>query len=248
MPASSSALLEEVAQFVGENIPAFHAAKLQSLRKLKLKEILLRKNPYLFRAKNIQTSEQLVRSLLEASLSSSEETIFGDFLERVAIFTCGKFLGGIKSSAPGIDLEFDREGIRHIVSIKSGPNWGNSSQKKKMIDNFKSAAKTLRTSSSGIHIRAVNGICYGKSRITDMTDYDLVVGQAFWYMISGVPDLYTQLVEPIGAEAKARNDAFEAEFSAVVNLFTKQFSEQFCRSDGKIDWEKLVTFNSGPRP
>lgn len=47
--------------------------------------LLKRKNPYLFRAKNIQTSGEFVKYALDAFLSSSEETMFGNFLERLAI-------------------------------------------------------------------------------------------------------------------------------------------------------------------
>ena len=72
---------------------------------------------------------------MEAHLSSQEETIFGGFLEELAIFICAQVYGGQKSSAEGIDLEFIKDGIRYIVSIKSGPNWGNSNQVARLKDN-----------------------------------------------------------------------------------------------------------------
>ena len=109
--------------------------RLKNLQKLKLNQILKRKNPYLFKAKNILTAQDLVKGLLDAHLSSQEETIFGDFLEGLAIFINGKVYEGKKSSAEGVDLEFNKDGKRYIVSIKSGPNWGNSSQINKMKDN-----------------------------------------------------------------------------------------------------------------
>ena len=37
------------------------------------------------------------------------------------------------------------QAIRYIVSIKSGPKWGNSSQIKKMVQNFKQAKRVLAT-------------------------------------------------------------------------------------------------------
>ncbi len=30
----------------------------------------------------------------------------------------------------------------------------------------------------------------------------------------------------------------------MINLFTKEFADTFCKNDGSIDWEKLVRFNS----
>ena len=119
--------LSEVKKYVEKNIGIFHLKRLQSLESLKLSNVLKRKNPYLFKAKNILTAEELVRTFLDAHLSSQEETIFGDFLEELAIYINAKVYNGVKSAAEGIDLEFTKDSIRYIVSVKSGPNWGNSS-------------------------------------------------------------------------------------------------------------------------
>jgi hypothetical protein len=72
--------LSSVKNYVNEHIVDFHQRKLKSLEELKL-EKLLTKNPYLFRAKNLVTPQELVDDLLTAFLSSSEEKLFGDFLE-----------------------------------------------------------------------------------------------------------------------------------------------------------------------
>ena len=122
----------EVVRYVKENIASFHSKRLESIGKIKLEKILKRKNPYLFKAKNIIAAPDLVKTLLDAHLSSQEETIFGDFLEGLAIFINKTVYNGNKSAAEGIDLEFDADGVKYIISIKSGPNWGNSSQIKKM--------------------------------------------------------------------------------------------------------------------
>ena len=68
--------------------------------------------------------------VIGAYLSSSEETIFGGVLEKIAILICKHAKGGRKSSAEGIDLEYESNGERTIMQIKSGTNWGNSSQHK----------------------------------------------------------------------------------------------------------------------
>jgi len=69
--------LEEVNVFANENIVSFHQKRIKSLESLKLNK-LLKKNPYLFRAKNITTAGDLMNGLLDAFLSSSEEKLFGD--------------------------------------------------------------------------------------------------------------------------------------------------------------------------
>ena len=135
--------LKDVRQYVEENIGVFHEKRIQSLDSLKLSQVLRRKNPYLFKAKHVLTSEQIIKSLIDAHISSSEEGIFGDWLEGLAIFINEKVYGGRKSGITGIDLEFDSNGTRNIVTIKSGPNWGDSSQIAKMRSDF-TTAKTLR--------------------------------------------------------------------------------------------------------
>jgi len=233
----------DVTTYIAENIGYFHLSRLQSLKKLQLNKVLQRKNPYLFKAKNILTAQDLVKTLLDAHLSSQEETIFGDFLEGLAIFINSRVYNGFKSSSEGIDLEFDKETIRYLVSIKSGPNWGNSSQISRMRDNFKRAVKVLRTGNSKLHIVAVNGCCYGRDNKPDKGDYFKYCGQKFWDFISAKEDLYVEIIKPLGYSAKERDQEFLEEYSQIVNKFTFEFSQNFC-FDGKIDWDALVKFNS----
>ena len=71
--------LRAVEEYVNEDIVDFHNRRLKSLEDLKLSR-LLKKNPYLFRAKNVMTAGELIDGFLDAFLSSSEEKLFGDFL------------------------------------------------------------------------------------------------------------------------------------------------------------------------
>ncbi len=240
--------LSDVQQYVEENIGVFHQKRIQSLDSLQLAHVLKRKNPYLFKAKYVQTADQIVRGIVDAHISSHEETIFGDWLEGLAIFISGRVFGGFKSGISGIDLEFDSEGYRNIVNIKSGPNWGNSSQIAKMITDFKTAQKTLRTSNSKLHVKAVNGCCYGRDNNPDKGDYFKYCGQKFWEFISGNENLYTDIIEPLGNQAKDHNEAFLNSYAQVINRFTRQFTMEFCKEDGQIDWNKIVVLNSAISP
>lgn len=236
--------LKDVVKYVEENIGTFHQKRIAGLQDLKLKRVLSKKNPYLFKAKYVLTAQDIIKSLTDAFISSQEETIFGDWLEGLAIFINGKVYSGRKSGIPGIDLEFDKDNIRYIVTIKSGPNWGNSSQIAKMVADFKTAKKTLRTSNSQLNITAVNGCCYGRDNNPDKGDYFKYCGQRFWEFVSGDPDLYTKIIEPLGHQAKERNDDFMQSYASMINKFTKEFADTFCKDDGTIDWDKLVRFNS----
>lgn len=237
--------LTDVIDYVEKNISIFHNKRIDSLDSLKLTRVLKRKNPYLFKAKYLLTADEIVKKIVEAHISSHEETIFGDWLEGLAIFINQKVYGGWKSGIPSIDLEFDKDGARHIVNIKSGPNWGNSSQIKKMKSDFISARRTLRTSNSNLHVVAVNGCCYGKQRKSDRGDYFKYCGQDFWEFISGNKELYVDIIEPLGHKAKERNEAFMESYSKMLNKFTREFTNDFCNDDGEINWPKLVRFNSG---
>jgi hypothetical protein len=236
--------LDDILAYVNENIVDFHQRRIKSLEELSLAK-LLKKNPYLFKAKNITTASQLIEGLLEAFLSSSEEKLFGDFLEGLAVFIAGKTCGGHKSTATGVDLEFINNGIHYVVSIKSGPNWGNSSQQDKLEQDLQKAVATLKQGRFGANVQAVLGICYGKTRTSYLRGYLKVVGQNFWYLISENKDLYTDIIEPIGYRAKQHNDAFFDEKGRVVNKFTRKFIDEFCDDAGNIDWARLVEWNSG---
>lgn len=115
-------LIDKIRHYVVSHISEFHEARVNNLNKLKLKKVLAHKNPYLFRAKDTETAESIVRTIVDAFLSSGEETIFGDWLEGLAIFVNQQVYGGSKSSAKGVDLEFDKDGCHYLVAIKSGPN------------------------------------------------------------------------------------------------------------------------------
>ena len=239
---------EQITAYVEANIGTFHDKRLEALNKLRLQSLLRRKNPYLFRSKNLAVAADLIRSLLDAHLSSQEETLFGDFLEGLAIHVAERVHSGRKSAAVGIDLEFSVGSARYIVSIKSGPNWGNSSQIAKLKDNFTNATRLIRQGNRTANVIAVNGCCYGRDANPEKAGYFKYCGQEFWELISGDSDFFTRIIEPLGHNAKQRNRAFAEQYGAVVNRLSREFTTQFCAADGSIDWARLVAFSSARVP
>lgn len=233
----------ELVGYVEKNIGRFHDARLASLTSLKLRDVLKKKNPYLFKAKNILTAPDLVKAVLDAHLSSQEETMFGDFLEELAVYICARAFNGRKSAAVGIDLELDRNGVRYVVSIKSGPHWGNSRQVNKMIEDFKTAKIILRANNPDLNVTAINGCCYGRDSKPDKGHYIKLCGQRFWEFISGDENLYVEIIEPLGHKAKEKNEEFLTSYAQIINRFTLEFMNEFC-VDGRIQWDMLVKFNS----
>jgi hypothetical protein len=236
--------VKSVMAYVNENIIDFHRRRQKSLEDLSLDK-LLKKNPYLFKAKDINTAGELVSGLLEAFLSSSEEKLFGDFLEGLALYIAGITCNGHKSTAPGVDLEFSNKDVYYIISVKSGPSWGNSSQQKKLEQDLKTAVARVKQSNRGTNVQPVVGICYGKAKTSYLRGYLKVVGQNFWYLISENKQLYTDIIEPLGYRAREHNQDFHLEKDNLINRFTLLFMKRFCEDNGAINWIKLVEFNSG---
>ncbi len=235
---------QQIADYVQTNIGSFHEKRLEALNNLRLNKLLRRKNPYLFRSKNINTASELITSLLDAHLSSQEETLFGDFLEGLALYIAITVHGGWKSTATGVDIEFEKENSRYIVSVKSGPNWGNSSQIARMKENFRNAERLVRQGNLSKNVVKVNGCCYGRDRKPDKGDYFKYCGQEFWDLISENPHFYASIIEPLGHEAKQRNDDFSTKYQAIIDRLSDEFSEKFCNQEGAVDWETLVAFVS----
>lgn len=236
--------LQQIYEYVEKHISIFHQRRLDYVQnRVDLFKILKQKNPYLFKAKNVLTAQDLVKGFLEAFLQSQEETLFGDFIEGLAIFVCDKVYGAKKSELTGIDLEFEKDGTIYVVEIKAGWNWGNSSQIRQLKINFESAKKLLQVK-IGKKVIAVNGCCFGKDNKQDKGGYLKLCGQRFWELISGDKKLYIDIVQPIGYKAREKNEEFAENYAQIINKLTLEFSQKFCKN-GKINWEKLVEYNSG---
>lgn len=144
----------------------------------------------------------MVKNIVDAFLSSQEETIFGNLLEGFAIHVSQTLYDGFKSELKSVDLEFERDGKYYIVSIKSGTNWGNADQLNKMRDNFKLAREILSERGVSREIIAVNGCIYGKDRVPFKKhadpdkQYYKYAGQEFWRFISDDDNLYREMIAP----------------------------------------------------
>jgi len=96
----------ELQEFINVNISDLNQNRFDYLNKLKLTDILKRENIYLYKAKNIQTSEGLIKTLINSDLMSHEENILVEFWGKLAIFASQV---GIYS----IDLEIIDNKIRY---------------------------------------------------------------------------------------------------------------------------------------
>ena len=240
--------IDDILQYAEENIAIFHQQRLEAVsNKIDFDDLLEKKNPYLFKAKNILTAQDLVKGFIDAFLQSQEETLFGNFIEGLAVFVCGKVYGGKKpNDITGMDLVFEKDGNVYAVEIKAGWNWGNSSQITQLKINAKNAKEKLGKE-KGKSVIVVNGCCFGKKKNSkpEKDGYYKICGQDFWHLISNDEEMYVKIVEPIGHKAKQKNEDFMIAYAALLNRFTLEFAKRFCDENGNIDWKKLVEFNSG---
>lgn len=64
--------IDDLNDYVSKNVVDFHDRRLKKIKSLSLNGILSKKNPYLFRAKNINLAADLIENIMQAFLSSSE--------------------------------------------------------------------------------------------------------------------------------------------------------------------------------
>lgn len=226
---------------IKQHLNDFYQSRLKKLSTLKLKDTLKKKNPYLFRAIGIQNAPEIVEGMLAAYMSSSDESIFGNiFFEPVAKAVSG----GFASPHEGIDIFIETASSYKPIAVKSSPNIFNSSQSKRMDDEFRKLRSRLYKVQK--QFDPLLGHCYGKVNTEPKSYiYRRRSGQAFWNELTGDPDFYLKLVRLMKEEPQKHRIEYKNEYDKAVNRFTKDFLDEFSDDTGGINWEKLVIFNSG---
>lgn len=170
MPINKNYDEKAVTKAIAKSLDEFYASLIEKIDKLNIRNVMKRKNPYLYRAKAMRSAAEIVEVVLSAFVSSSEETIFGNcFFEPLAI--------------------------------------------------------------------AVSG---GEPKI-----YQELAGGEFWRELTGDAEFYKKIIALMGTLPEARVAAFKESYAKAQNRLVREFSNDFCKADGSIDWEKLVEFNSG---
>jgi hypothetical protein len=233
---------KKLQQLITSKLNDFHRRRLAKLDGLKLKEVLRRKNPYLFKAVGTQSAPEIIESLLAAYMSSSDETIFGDVVfEPIALALCA----GVTSPSEGVDLAIESDVKYLAVSVKSGPNPFNSSQRKKQILSLRSRVQKLHK-----EYDALLGYCYGQKSVpaNKTKVYRESAGQEFWSEITGDKDFYLKLIKEMREDVIAiHRREYGDSWDRAVNRYVREFTNDFCKANGSIDWVKLTKFNSGAK-
>ena len=236
---------KEVIAAIANGLDNFYKSLINKTNKLDIKKIMKRKNPYLYRAKAVQNANDIVSSVLDAFVTSSEETIFGNcFFEPLAIAASG----GSKALAEGVDIMIEKkeENTIYAVAVKSGTSVFTADSKKRQEQNFAAAAKLAKQAKA--RYEAIIGYGYGKKRITGKgvpKMYQELAGQEFWAELTGEEDFYLKIIQFMGELPEQYLEDYQKSYNNAMNRLLKQFTTEFCKDTGEIDWDKLVKFNSG---
>lgn len=231
----------ELESFIEKCLNDFYESRITKIDEIKLKTVLQRKNPYLFRALDTERASDIIELIVSAYMSSSDEAVFGDkFFEPIA----KKFSGGVVSPSEGVDVAVESDTKYVAYAVKSGPNPFNSSAKKRQDEEFAS----LRSRLMKLHKQfdPVLAYSYGDkiSPSTEKKIYREVSGKAFWQELTGDPDFYLKMIKLMKDIPKTHMEKFKPKYDQALNRLTVEFAKDFCFQDGRIDWEKLTKFVS----
>lgn len=245
MPLNNLYDEQAVVQAIASALETFYGTLIEKIDGLNIQKVMKRKNPYLYRAKAMQSATEIVDSVLTAFVSSSEETIFGNcFFEPIAIAASG----GNKALAEGIDIMIQNNETNTIsaIAVKSGPSVFNADSKKRQEQNFTAASKLAQQAKA--RYEAYIGYCYGKKKESGRGKpkmYQELAGKRFWAELTGDEDFYIKIIEYMGTMPEKYVADYKESYNRAANRLVREFANSFCREDGSIDWEKLVEFNSG---
>ena len=245
MPLNNAYDEQAVIQAIASALETFYGTLIEKIDGLNIQKVMKRKNPYLYRAKAMQSATEIVDSVLTALVSSSEETIIGNcFFEPIAIAASG----GNKALAEGIDIMIQNNETNTIsaIAVKSGPSVFNADSKKRQEQNFTAASKLAQQAKA--RYEAYIGYCYGKKKESGRGKpkmYQELAGKRFWAELTGDEDFYIKIIGYMGTMPEKYVADYKESYNRAANRLVREFSNSFCREDGSIDWEKLVEFNSG---
>lgn len=236
---------EAVTKAIAKALEEFYKSLLEKINGVDIKGIMKKKNPYLYRAKAMQSASDIVESVLAAFVSSSEETIFGNcFFEPLAIAASG----GNKALAEGVDIMVDdrENNTMHAIAVKSGPSVFNADSKKRQEQNFKAAWKLAQQAKA--QYDPVIGYSYGKKKPSKSATpklYRELAGKKFWAELTGDENFYLKIIDYMGDMPEKYLEQYKTAYAKASNRLVAQFTALFCDPDGSINWTKLVEFNSG---
>lgn len=192
----------------------------------------------------LDTPEALLRSRLAQHLERGSTTAFGTTLQAIARDITGQATG-----VAGADIALERDGRRHYIQVKSGPDTANQDIAQNISTLLNSARARDPTAI------CLMGVCYGRpdqiSQITksqlDRRGVGILVGREFWEFISGDPNCLGELLG-LAEEAAEGAPPGELSFSDRVDRklaeLVAEFHERYGDQLTDPTWRAFLTANS----
>lgn len=194
--------------------------------KLKLSDFNI--NPFLVKylanyLTGSSSPEDIAKALIYPRvLGTSITTSFGTNLQKF----CTTTLEGYSSTTSGIDIEFIDavDGRRKYCQIKAGPNTINRDDITTIKNHFDGVRRLARTNGMNLGMDdLIVGVFYGtKDQLSahykdiDKT-YPVIVGEEFWYRLTGDKNFYYDLIDSI-AESALEEDCSELLSNTINSL------------------------------
>jgi Type II restriction endonuclease EcoO109I len=233
---------------IKELLSALYKKRFDALQKLKLTE-LLAKNPYLYRSIGGTNPFKFLEKILQARISSSDETIFGnDFFEPLAFWSATKASENLPlttvniGAGAGQDIAIENAQEYLAISVKSGKNIFNAQSDKGQTIEFSALASRVKKNKK--QFRKIIGYAYGRKVAKKETEVEKLAGQVFWKLLTGELDFYIRLSQSIGKCSVGHCEAYEKAFELKTSALLKEFSIDYISDSGEIRWDEIVKFNS----
>lgn len=219
---------------------------IDSLAELKLVErkeisfpILLSKcNPYEL-CVNSRTVENVVDFIMQTHKQTSSKTIWGNYLESIAVKVCNHILNGFKSSEECTDLEWVIEGKNHYRGWKSSPNWCNADQKRAV--NLKEKNMMITENFGSFKVLT----SYGKTTKKRVKKgFIQLSGQDAWEEISGDGELYNKIMIGIQLNCDIIGQFLENIYISDRDKSITWFTENFTNKDKTINFVNINKYVS----
>ncbi len=232
-----------------ELLATFHARRLAKLEKVALAD-LLKKNPYLYRAIGHAAASDYIRAALDALVSSSDETIFGNVffepLAKWAAVQAHRGLDGVSVQAgggAGFDVSIETPTEYKAIAVKSGTKIFNAQSGKQQDTELDALHARIRKEKKVFH--PIIGYGYGRKRQLDENPKVLkLAGQSFWAEITGEDEFYQRISEVLGNKPTQLAVEFDVAYGRTRSRLEKAFSADYVDSEGQIDWTQVIVFNS----
>lgn len=202
-------ILNAAKTFVRERIAPNHIANTEKLRSLREFNI----NPFLEKylaqfAFGDNSAQSMARVLIYArALGTSITTSFGTNMQ----YFCNDVLASYASTTSGIDIEYIdiEDGQRKYCQVKAGPNTINKDDVPVIKEHFRGVINLGRT--NGLRITSgdcIVGVLYGTNNELSShykkinEDYPVLVGEDFWYHLTGDHNFYNDLINAFSEVAE----------------------------------------------